>query len=498
MARTMLYLPQRLIVMLHIRRFVALGIACASFMGSQVGRAQTTTTCTCTVAQSDQMYPDRIVNGVDEGESTRPQNLNPYGVSYADCIADMTLRFYVNVSGFDGNENLQIWAGKEGNCTTTPERGIGAIPTCWMLNGGFTLQPYDQLTTLTFDIRVQDLVGPQNAPPNPPGYVAQGPSACNAQPSFAAVPINVSFIPLDTVGNPLGTAYIYSQSTDLVGPPAPTGVGETVGDTLFNVTWMANVDTDTAAYDVYIDPLPGQTSVATVGPSDASVLVCPDTGVATPSGNDSGDGDDGDDGPTPDATVDASATPTADAGCYLINVGSSASASGTCGSTLLTSGIVQDAGGIIQEVDEAGDLIEGGVVESGNGGISTIPCQNIVGAGCSSSVTVSDKSIGSYTITGLTNNVTYNVVVAAVDGSGNIGPPSTEVCDYPSPVNDFWDVYRQDGGLAGGGLCALEAVGMPVSSSVGLSLFAGASVLAVRRRRARKRDERRDGSRTPR
>jgi hypothetical protein len=102
-------------------------------------------------------------------------------------------------------------------------------------------------------------------------------------------------------------------------------------------------------------------------------------------------------------------------------------------------------------------------------------------------LTISDKSVGTYTITGLKNGTTYNAVVSAVDAYGNIGPPSVEQCDYPAPVNDFWTDYRNDGGRAGGGFCALEAVGAPAGSSLaGVALVLGVGGI-VRRRRRRSR-----------
>ena len=108
-----------------------------------------------------------------------------------------------------------------------------------------------------------------------------------------------------------------------------------------------------------------------------------------------------------------------------------------------------------------------GIVSTGSGGL-----------------TVSDKSSGSYTIKGLQDGTTYTVVVSAVDLFGNIGPPSTEVCDYPAPVNDFWQDYRNAGGLAGG-FCSLEAVGATSTTSLFGVAFAVGTAGIVRRLRRR-------------
>lgn len=135
--------------------------------------------------------------------------------------------------------------------------------------------------------------------------------------------------------------------------------------------------------------------------------------------------------------------------------------------------------------DDAGNEIDAGVSPTG-GGLSNIPAANLVGVE-NDGVTVSGVSVGTYTISGLKNGITYYVAVAAVDGSGNIGPASNVVCDYPAPVNDFWTLYRNAGGGAGGGFCALEAAGEPVPSTAGIAIVIGATALGLQRRRRRKR-----------
>jgi hypothetical protein len=463
---------------------IAFALLLAALGRSELARAQALTP---TVAPAMQVNPERFVNGVDLGQSTRPINLMPLGVNYQDCIEDMILQFPVAVSGFDGSESLQIWASKSGDCTADTARGVGsnAVTTCWIVGQGFTAQRILTTTTMQFNVRVQDLVGPQNAPPSPPSFVQQGPSACNAQgSSFVGVPITIFFVPVSSGNNMVGTPYKIQVATDLVGPPPPVGVTSGVGDSLFTVKWTPNTDSDTQGYDVFVDPIPGQEDAAApnTDATPTATLVCPDATVAStvlPEASTEG----GDDGSSVDATSDA---PSSDAGCFYEYVSgsttgsSSGSSNNSCTSVVLTSAIVQDGGVPVQETDEAGNPIEGGLVPA-NGGISTIPSNYLVGAG-SAGLTISDKNTGTFTITGLRNGPPgYNVVVAAVDGSGNVGPPSMEVCDYPAPVNDFWNLYRQAGGRAGGG-CALGALGEPGPAVSGLALVAAASALARRRR----------------
>jgi hypothetical protein len=157
---------------------------------------------------------------------------------------------------------------------------------------------------------------------------------------------------------------------------------------------------------------------------------------------------------------------------------------------VLTGGTILDASTTTTPsvLDQDGNVIEGGSTATTGGGVSTIPCAYGIqlGSNCYSGgdVTITGESSSSYTIAGLVNGVWYNVVVASVDGSGNVGPPSPEVCDYPAPVSDFWKTYRTAGGQAGGGFCALETLGAPAGASFALGA-AGAGVLAALRRRRR-------------
>jgi hypothetical protein len=461
------------------------------------------------VSASGQPYPNRIVNGNNLGYSTRAQNLNPLGISYTDCTADMVLSFSVTLSGFTATspDTLEVWGSLTSDCTDQGDRGIGSGVTavCWGLRAGNIVDPVISTPqTYTFNVRVQDLVGWQITLPtaaeaaNPP---AQGLSACTQQASFAAVPININFLAIDSSGNSDGTPYQYTINTDMVGPPAPSGVGETVGETIYNVTWTANSDSDTAGYDIYIDPIPGQegSEASAIASLEAGQkMVCPDTGTSSV-GDATVDGADAlVDGPLETSVIEsgvseASAPLPYDGACYPVNTGGQPPTSTTgynCNDPALASSITEDggldggeAGTVVTPVieDDAGNVIEGGTVEEGNGGISTIGTQYLYNV--NQGFTIADKSVGSYTIKGLIDGVMYNVVVAAVDGTGNIGPPSSEVCDYPAPVKDFWQTYREDGGGAGG-FCALETVGSGGAQSLaGVAGVLGLAALVRRRRR---------------
>ncbi|MGA3119685.1 MAG: hypothetical protein ABSF69_02850 [Polyangiaceae bacterium] len=493
-------------------RWALVGVA-VTVLGLLVApaRAQTTTATTPTVlADPNDPYPTRIVDSVNLGVSTRPIGLNPDGVNYADCISDMTLQYTVFVSGFTGQE-LEVWVSSNGDCTQDVNRGTGGVAVCWEVA---TLGAVNQVaqTSVPFNIRVQDLVGPQAAvPPAPSGPVHEGASACLTQPTETAVTLTVYVVPVVS-GYIVSGATSFQQQivTDLVGPSPPANVSIADGDTLFVLNWTANDDADTYGYDVFIDPMPGATGTI-VDASSATgpvQLICPDAGSSSISSSSSSsdlDSSDLDSSPGDSSSSSTTSSSSSQNACYLVSLGPTSPIPGTtsCNSQVLLDESVQDSGVVSTTVNDAGDLVEASTSESGLVGVATIPCQYLVGATCtagqpvytSSNLTVIGETDQSYTITGLidfgpggtlSQPVDYTVVVAAVDASGNVGPPSPEACDYPAPVNDFYALYRKAGGTAGGGFCALEAVGMPVGSSAAALGGLGAVLLGLYRRRRRR------------
>jgi len=103
-----------------------------------------------TVTMPQGTYPSR-------DQPFRPQNLKPQGVNYQDCAQDVTLRFPLIVSGFDG-QNLSIWASLGSDCTSPADRGVGGVAgqACWRLDGGFVGQTYHVSTPVDVAVRVQD------------------------------------------------------------------------------------------------------------------------------------------------------------------------------------------------------------------------------------------------------------------------------------------------------------------------------------------------------
>jgi hypothetical protein len=223
--------------------------------------------------------PDRVTAQGNLGQATRQDSQNPLGISYADCVADMTLQFVVQLSGFTGNASLEVWASLGSGCVAQQDRGYASgTAVCWGV-APIVFDPNVPTTgTTVVNVRVQDLVGWQSSPIPSPALTPprKGSEACTAQTDYPAVPMVINFLAIDGNENPVGVPYQYSIQTDMVGPPPPV-LCESVGDTIYNLTWTPNTDSDTIGYGVYVDPIPGQEPDG--GRVDAGTIVeCLDAG----------------------------------------------------------------------------------------------------------------------------------------------------------------------------------------------------------------------------
>jgi hypothetical protein len=398
--------------------FAASGIAALLVTGRALAQTVTTAPMPPAIAEDPgQPAPARYVGGVSQ--SPRPANLDPTGVNYSDCIEDMTLEFTVLASGFSA-QNIQVWATAGDSCADPSARGAGgAGGTCWLVNPGIAalVQPPTSPQPYRFNVRVQDLVGPQNGPPAGSAPVSEGVSACEAQVSFVGVPLTIWFLPLDPSGNLAGTPYSYSLLSDLVGPPTPVGVTVSAADGDFVIGWVPNVDDDTAGYDVYVESIPGSASSGSI--ADAGLSACPAAALETT--------------------------------------------------------LPPEGGSATLVVDDAGDGDASRLVTVVGGGTSTIPASYLVGADGGASVT--GEATRTYRITGLTNGSLDAVVVSAVDGSGNIGPPSGQVCGRAVGARDA---------PASGSSCALDPGREPAPLPIVFAGFAAAALTLERRRRVRR------------
>jgi hypothetical protein len=501
-------------------RFLAAGVLLGGLSVPALARAQT-------VSQSPgQPYPVRLIKNVVQ--NVRPENLNPQGINYADCASDMVLQYNVLISGFT-NQTVEVWVSTSGNCTMDSNRGNNGVANCWLVARS---QPQRATTSapLQFTVPVRAIVGPQSQTTFPAGLVGDtGIEACSAQATSSAVQFTVFILPIQSPATYVGQGFMQTITADTVGPQTPLINAPSVGDTFINASWTANADPDTVGYDVFFEQAGTSTNTSTV--------VCKEAGTSTTQQDSGEDAADGAQGPTDAATAsdaddgaafstDATATSDADDGAVstidattadgatdaataadsldepspCITVGPTTTSS--CGSSsALSASIVSDSGtsssNNTTSVGEDGAIVveDAGAISAGPGGIATIDCKFLIGgnncpagqpAYVSTAITLSGQANNSFNITGLTDGVSYNYTVAAVDGFGNPGPPANVQCGTPAKVNDFFTLYRSDGGRAGGGFCALDVVGERSETSLGLVGLGLGAALYARRKRSRR------------
>jgi hypothetical protein len=219
---------------------------------------------------------------------------------------------------------------------------------------------------------------------------------------------------------------------DTIGPDPVSGVGVTPGDTRLEVSWSSIGEagvTTAANITIYYAASTGGGSTSDAG----TTLVCNEAGVA-------------------DGGLDEA---------------------GEAGTTVLV-----DAGCSLQPVESTGSTC------SAPGFTSTGPDNTV------SSISVGPTS-SSATISGLTNGTSYAVAVAAQDAFLNNGALTDIVCETPIKLNDFFQTYRDDGGLAGG--CAIDVLTGPAGAAA-TTVITLAGLLVVTRRRDRKEEEKKEQS----
>jgi hypothetical protein len=354
-----------------------------------------------------------------------------YWISYADCRADDTFAFNVNISGAGDIGTLQVWASITGadcsdanNRTTTATNPVPCYPVYYSAP--------QNVGSYSVSIRVQDIV--DNERVSPEISIGHGTIANCDQPTTngAAVGATLFFLLVQSgtgANNFTGAASKYTTKYDLGGPPPPSGVSAGVGEGQLFVHWTASGNADLVGYTIYC----------------AQAVPAPDAGSAAAGAAGSS------------AVGGSTGTTGGDPGAGGGDTGGSADTGGASGAG--------GSGGqrVIDPNCYAPDLVPGQVPTGLN------PC----GTGNGST-----QSEG--TAKGLQNDQPYAVAVAGYDLVGNVGPLSTLACATPQLVDDFFDRYRAAGGQAGGGFCSIQRYASPWTVLILVGAWLG---YALRRRR---------------
>jgi hypothetical protein len=483
-----------------ILRFVALAIALGVALVSGEAWAQITTSgpsvggINGTVLRCE----PPAGNSCEGNQSADSTNENPHpggvlvnDINFEDCSADLHYQFSLSILSPSTSYQLEAWAGTQ-DCSQLANRQTSATSVCW------PVAPFQAATVnpTTLSVRMQDIVSGVFTTTHPVTYVeSTDPNVCQLQTQTGATNVTLYLFFVDGGSNPVGTVQQYPITVDMRAGDVQGSIAAGVGDTVLIVSFPPTTDPDTQGWNVYCDPAPSHETATETVPVDAP----------TNNGNCPAQVPDSSAASIEDAAGDALFTP-ADASEDAASTGAPQNddaGGNACGVPLNDSGIPSPGGcatssvlvpgggqALTSTVDEAGTTFfeEAGTSVYDEAGVGITGGNMVEGFQYSQPYTSMYKcgyggvSSTSINVEGLKDGYYYNIAVAAVDALGNVGPLSNVVCGEPVPVADFWRVYYDDGGRAGGGFCSLQGVGVPAGTS-GLGVLMVASIVAVIRKR---------------
>jgi hypothetical protein len=358
----------------------------------------------------------------------RPRDRKPEGISHQDCVDDQRVRFSLQLTGFEGEAGLDVWAGPALVDCAAEEARSGREPKCTRLFDRVVVEP-----ALVLDVPVRALVSVAAArAPTTDRDVCSGVDLTTVAVHFLASSES-------TEVSPAARAKVTIE-IDTVGPPPPNGLDTRPANGRIALSWE-NIDAPGGISAVRAYCQPAVRLPAWRPPPDGGTRqVC--HGVPT-------------------VLVDGGKIDGGESLCLEVPNGPGPEIPAVeCASTSLMS----DGGAEIvptAELDE-GFLCGESFANFANG----MRAEALGGAP-------------------LENDVSYAVAVAATDLFGNVGPLSGVVCEMPESTNDFWERYQAAGGGAGGGYCSTSAPGLAGSLSLASLAMVGLGLMVRRRRGTR-------------
>ncbi|HEX4341364.1 MAG TPA: hypothetical protein VH062_35895 [Polyangiaceae bacterium] len=383
-----------------------------------------------------------LATGLYRKQPVRSASSLPYWVSRSDCLAEDVISFYpVALTDYTG-DTLQVWGGARGIDCSTPTNRAANGSACFLLYN----QPAAAAATRV-DVPVVALVAHSSAKVarDSHGY----PAVCTSSTAAASDPLTLYFDLVDGTATVVASAAWNDTGVDVVPPEPPASVTASRGDTRILLDWTATSESDVRSYRFYCDPAPG-TLYADGGVISGSLPSASNDVGATSSAVES------------DADVSAEGstdggTPAVDAGAGGASAETIADAGTSAGATCSTTSILTP----------------------GTDAQYPAPLDRYFCGSATSGVT-------SATVKNLVDYVDYVITVSAVDQVGNIGTLSNQICEVPAQITDFFGLYRQAGGKAGGGICSLSRP-PPPSHGDGYAVMAAVVATGATRMRRRAR-----------
>jgi hypothetical protein len=398
------------------------------------------------------------VANVERANGLRTPTEQAYWISQSDCLDDtFVFPTVIQSAALTGVRSLEIWIAEGSvDCRSVAARENGDV-RCDLLETIGTPEDEQDISITAKEI----------------AEVGIGATGCvDTSGDSTSRPVVIWFLLIRSVGDavaePDSIAFSLTE-VDLLGPPAPTNVESSASDSAIELSYSFINDPDVTGFRYYCDygqlealeSAAASTSASTSGAGGggdggAGAIVPfggPGTGGAADGGGGAGDGGAGDAGGG--GAADAGG---AGEGGATIPVIASADAAAT---TTTTTG--------------GGDICSTTVLVEGQP-------PNPAWKPCGETETSANEGVAR----NLKNNRTYALAVAAVDALDNVGVLSEVVCDAPLPVTDFYEGYLDEGGQAGGGICAVALPGVGSRGWIAGTLLLGASAWVLGRRRARR------------
>jgi hypothetical protein len=427
----------------------------------------------------------------NSGNHRHPNGVLVNALNFEDCSADLYYQFELGIAYPNSSYLLEAWAGTQ-DCSQLSNRQTSATSVCWPVAAAVNAN----INPTLLNVRMQDIASGAFTTTHQTTYTetntTNNPNVCQAQTETGATSVTLYIFFVDGGSNPVGTVQNYQISLDMRTGTVPGAITAGVGDTVLIIGIPPTTDPDVQGWNVYCDPPPGQENVGGTVPVDAaSNNLCPPAvpdssttdAVASDAVSSVSDGasDSATDSATPgttaidDAGGNACGVPFNDAGIPSPG-GCSASSALIPGGGASSSTTTEEGGTVVTSADGGATFSASGTMDPTFQYGQPNGAKFLCGSSSVTSTSINVKGLKDYSF--------YNISVAAVDAVGNVGPLSPLVCGEPLPVDDFWKAYTNDNGLAGGGFCSAEGVGVPAGTS-GLGVLMVASMVAIVRRRRR-------------
>jgi hypothetical protein len=415
-----------------------------------------------------------------------------YVVSLSDCLSfgDQGAGKTGDVFTFQGTQtglngySFEVWASNTGATCTDPNVRNGITNVCWRVK---TLTSFPE-QNFSIPIRVQDVIhgrinGAYNRENENQGVPedcenhAAGPSPI--QSADNSIPYTLFFLVASGAQNaPNAPTDQYVMYVDTRGPNSPTLKSASSGEGTINFSWN-QVPGTIGGYDFFCEKVAtglctesaAGGSAGSGGDGGSGGGVAGDGGAGGEAGEGGDGGDGGVGGGREGSGGGAGATGAGAGGAGVTGPVGAAGPWQFAASQVMGSGGTAGGRGDAGATGEGGSGTSGGL-EPGKPPPSALRCGNLVfGADTS------------FTVDSVENGYDYRVGMAAVDLVGNPGALSDVKCVQPKPVDDFYRLYREAGGEAGGGYCSVKAPGRAWGSLASLAaLGTFALAFALRRR----------------